>query len=93
MKPRAVQKASAGRFFITQIKEIEKALSGLSLRSPCDHDSEQPIDEDEARGSDIVYFGGEEGIRTLAAVIQHYSLSRGAPYSHLGTSPNTRKNP
>ena len=32
-------------------------------------------------------FGGEGGIRTLAPVTPAYSLSRGAPYSHLGTSP------
>ena len=31
--------------------------------------------------------GGEGGIRTLAPVTPAYSLSRGAPYSHLGTSP------
>ena len=32
-------------------------------------------------------YGGEGGIRTLAPVTPAYSLSRGAPYSHLGTSP------
>ena len=34
-------------------------------------------------------FGGEGGIRTLAPVTPAYSLSRGAPYSHLGTSPRS----
>ena len=34
--------------------------------------------------------GGEGGIRTLAPVTPAYSLSRGAPYSHLGTSPQIR---
>ena len=34
-----------------------------------------------------VFLGGEGGIRTLAPVTPAYSLSRGAPYSHLGTSP------
>ena len=33
--------------------------------------------------------GGEGGIRTLAPVTPAYSLSRGAPYSHLGTSPRS----
>ena len=33
-------------------------------------------------------YGGEGGIRTLAPVTPAYSLSRGAPYSHLGTPPN-----
>ena len=34
-----------------------------------------------------LFRGGEGGIRTLAPVTPAYSLSRGAPYSHLGTSP------
>ena len=34
-----------------------------------------------------LFRGGEGGIRTLAPVTPAYSLSRGAPYNHLGTSP------
>ena len=37
------------------------------------------------------FFHGAEGeIRTLAPVNPVYSLSRGAPYSHLGTSANMK---
>ena len=34
--------------------------------------------------------GGAGGIRTLARLLTAYSLSRGAPYSLLGTTPERR---
>ena len=56
-------------------------FSGSALRIPLNHNTNK------STRADALVCGGEGGIRTLAPVTPVYSLSRGAPYSHLGTSP------
>ncbi len=56
-------------------------FSGSALRIPLNHSTNK------STRADALVCGGEGGIRTLAPVTPVYSLSRGAPYSHLGTSP------
>ena len=68
-----------------------KAIHWMPFPPRGDVPFESPLlfesDQEKRHPSDALFLGGEGGIRTLAPVTPAYSLSRGAPYSHLGTSP------